>query len=155
MTLRVGETGQSFNVHESLLKHSSPFFGPALYKKWKEGGGLGISLPDDETPIVAGYLEWLYYRRINTEQAEDGQPMWLAKAYIFGDKVQDDDFCSAVVSVMAAWIQDKVDGKSFYSMRPEIDLIYSRTHKNSPIRKMLISMFGARATPEIVLVAVP
>ncbi|KAK4495741.1 hypothetical protein PRZ48_013009 [Zasmidium cellare] len=155
VTLRVGESGDMLTTHESLLKQSSLFFRAALDKKWKEGSTLDIALPEDEVDIVAGYLHWLYSGGNlvpdNTKDDYRAQYSWLVKAYILGDKIQDDAFCDSVLLELAG-AMDKIRGGNGSRHYPDGDvlhLVYTRTPQDSALRKMIVDIYAARARPQM------
>ncbi|KAF2167901.1 hypothetical protein M409DRAFT_53850 [Zasmidium cellare ATCC 36951] len=155
VTLVVGDSEAILCAHESLLKQNSAFFRTALDKDWKERKTREITLPDDEVTIVVGYLEWLYCSKLTTPKDDEKNYdhhtgyVWLTKAYIFGDKVQDDAFCDEIISNIARLMDTPINGMRYYPTCEALQLIYSSTPKHSPIRQMMVSILAARATPAI------
>lgn len=153
VTLIVGDSEAILCVHESLLEQKSAFFRAALDKDLKVRNTREISFPDDEVTIVAGYLEWLYCSTLPTPKDDEEnydhhtEYVWLTKAYIFGDKVQDDAFCDEIISKITLLMDTRINGTKHYPTREVLQLIYSSTPKHSPLRQMMASILAARATP--------
>ena len=59
------EDGQgTFNIHEDLLRKSSPFFSMALTGPCKESTQAVVEMPKEEAKIFNVYMHWLYSGKI-------------------------------------------------------------------------------------------
>ena len=69
-----------------------------MKKDWKESQERTIPLPDDEPEIFNLYVQWKYQGRVLSRDAtvaperDSDELRLLAKAYIFGEKIQDSTF---------------------------------------------------------------
>lgn len=104
ITVRVGtENAKEFYIHKDRLCRNSPFFKSALEKDWSESRSNIVSLPDDEVETFAVYCDWLYNTSPFTESISTGtkdvKAIWFVyrRAYMFGDKVLDRDFCDMIL----------------------------------------------------------
>lgn len=108
-----------------------------------------MTLPD-EPDVVCAYIKWLYTRRLFNTFTEyaDGTPALtsLARLYVFGEKLLDNDFQDHVLNAFVApyrkthWVPDDLS----------INIIYDGTPKSSPARRMLVNMYTADGHAEFV-----
>jgi hypothetical protein len=141
----------SIIVHESVLRGSSDFFRAALEKQWQEGRERKIHLPEDRLEVVEAYVEWLYSQKVTSmsgkatsDIVENEMPMeheHIARLYVFGEKVQDDDFCDAALAMFLALIGRNFDGDHYLPSSGAILIIYNGTSDGSPIRKLLVHIW--------------
>lgn len=72
-------------------------------------------LPDDEPPIFAIYVHWLYYGTlvVSTDKKDNTEHMYLniCKAYTFGDKILDTRFQNTAIYALVETCTTPVDGK--------------------------------------------
>ncbi|GIZ37823.1 hypothetical protein CKM354_000125600 [Cercospora kikuchii] len=142
-----------FKVHLHFLTARSAFFrGQAEIAR---RNGIGFT---DEDDVVAAYVHFVYHGEILTELSEavlaateeaDGSTIvkaehdFLAKLYIFGEKVKDDAFCDQVITTLAASIdrRDAKGGRTFPNCRV-VKAIYEGTTPGSPIRQMMVDIYA-------------
>lgn len=154
-----GIVAETFTAHESLLCESSPFFRAALEKQWKESMEKKIYLPEDDPAVLNACLQWLYGHMIQfsamnskprdewtTQDASDAH-YFLAKCYVFGEKMQQDGFCNDAISAILHLVDEGCkgsDGTSKVKIFPShgaICAIYNGTSRDSPARKMMVHLY--------------
>lgn len=123
------------------MQDNSPFFKAALSKKWNEGTErpCTIELPKDQVDIVAAYVDYLYVDDIKAEKTIFS---WLAHLYCFGEKIQDDGFCDALLLA----IRSGAGPGRFSPGIDTVNIIYAGTPKNAPMRRFLVELYAQRAT---------
>lgn len=143
----VGEKKDMFSVHEKLIRAPSPFFDKAMSGPWLESTQRTIELPDDEPPIFAIYVHWLYYGTLPVfnNETEDGEYLSILKAYTLGDKLLDINFQNAAVDAMIEKSTTSVDGTEWYPGLSIIEYVYNNTSESALVRELLVDMyvFGA------------
>jgi hypothetical protein len=115
--LAVGIPPKYFHAHKSILCKSSAFFKRKLEPEWPglpypDTTGLfdTIKLPKDSPEIVAQYVQWLGTKELRLTLLKKTTPcdpvfaqgaadtyVWLAKAYVFGEKIDDGYFKNAIL----------------------------------------------------------
>ncbi|KAK4632286.1 hypothetical protein CLAFUW4_03614 [Fulvia fulva] len=109
VVLKVGEKKETLTIHENKLGEDSAFFPAALKESWAEGQKGAIELPDDDFDAVAYYVDWLYCKQIigcvNDDNAADY--ITLAKLFVFGEKMQGEEFQSEVLRTMIKGMDQK------------------------------------------------
>ncbi|KAK4495655.1 hypothetical protein PRZ48_012923 [Zasmidium cellare] len=155
-----GEARKTLSIHEDIIKSSSPFFRAALDKNWKEAQSREITLPSDSAEVVSCYVDWCYSKQIASthlfsEQSLrdlDEEDALLADLYVFGEKVQDDRFCNAVMTAMAELMdQEFVTDGVLASRSPgpsTVKTIYDGTPTDSPARRFLVDQYVAYGSQE-------
>ena len=151
MTVKVGEAHERFIVHEPVLREQSCFFRAIIEKKqWKEGMSGEIELPEDDPNIFSVYLEWLYSRKLtlvydpSTTDATDPLFTELASLYVFGEKVQDDNFCDTIVTQ----ILHATNRLNKFPCSAANHIIYEGTPETSPARRLLVHLTVEHGTPD-------
>lgn len=121
----------------------------ALKKEWKEGQERTIPLPDDKADVVALYIQWVYGGKIFSRQPPSEAPSTgreldlLVDCYIFGEKVQDDNFKDAVLDALLACIDTKdEEGSRWFPTGHSVQRAYEQTPQGSPLRKLLVDMYN-------------
>lgn len=154
ITVGSGHDSEVFTVHEDMLRRQSAFFNAALDKKWQQTQKLEIELPHDDVDVFEIYLEWLYSGRLDTkspkpiEQLERADHVaeysLLARIYVFGEKVQDENIRDTVITViiLKTKIQDK-NGHCWFPDPEATKIVYDGTPSSSPTRR-LITDFHAK-----------
>lgn len=111
-------------------------------------------MPLDETVIVAGYIQWLYSGgHITPDTAKDNkltEYSWLVKAYIFGDRIQDDQFCNSIIFKIAKAMDRAINNRHQFHCSEVLDLIYSETPKSSLLRRLVVDVYAARCNEKII-----
>lgn len=152
------DPAESFSVHESALRQSSPFFRAAFDKKWKEGQERHFELPEDDHLVFAKYAAWLYHGKLDMRFPEEDLSeedfhsksveveSFLADCYIFGMKILDLKFCNTVIY---GFIDSaKSYGRSHKSGRKPKNMtigvtnyLYEHTAPGAAIRKFLVDIW--------------
>lgn len=118
-------------------------------KKWLEGQSRILELPEDKPTTVGGYLEWLYSRSIQVENPKKRgvhEYRHLTGLYVFGEKIQDDDFCDAVMQAMAKECDrhdEDGDCTGWVPSNREIRTLYDGTLAGSPARRFVVDVHVA------------
>lgn len=152
-TLRVGANAgavEEFSVHEVVLKETSGFFQAAVKKEWKEGSQRIIDMPEDTPEVVSVYVDWLYSDRIYPKTGElpvdagthGAESEHLAKLYVFGEKIQDDCFCDAVVTALTKHIDRKTSSGRFGPSNEAVKVMMEGTARNSPGRRLMLELLA-------------
>lgn len=75
----------------------------------------------------------MHYQNVTPNEADRNPQtkfVWLAKAWIFGDKIQHDGFCNGVVSTIAAIMEDE-------SVEIATILRLNQSSSSNPIRQQV------------------
>lgn len=155
MVIKAGSDGdtQDFHAHEDVIKEKSDFFKAAFDRKWREGQSRELELPEDEPSTVSGYLEWLYSGQVKTKRQQDlslddriDQDDHLSKMYVFGEKVQDNAFCDAIMHNIARDCDEDCDDGRWVLGDAAIRTLYDGTLGGSPVRRFLVDLHVARGS---------
>lgn len=146
--------GETFYAHESELNSGSGFFVAALResKKLAEGQQKKIELPETPPNIVATYVHFVYKEElpkwctgageVESEAEIEKEYMHLMQLYVFGEKLQDNGFCNAIVDRLLS-ILDDVEGRWRYRYVPDeyaVKSLYDGTAEDSSARKLVVRM---------------
>ncbi|KAI9724579.1 MAG: hypothetical protein M1828_003602 [Chrysothrix sp. TS-e1954] len=134
-----GEGAHHFSIHKLLLTTKSRYFHNALLGPFEEAKSDTVRLVDDNPSVFWVYYQWLYVRRILSPQVDSpdvhsAQNKLLIAAYIFGDKIQDDDFCDTVIDALISLKTTPVCDQT-YSMFCHSKFIYENLPEGSPLRR--------------------
>ncbi|RAK77502.1 BTB/POZ domain-containing protein [Aspergillus fijiensis CBS 313.89] len=147
----VGDEQKIYNVHEGLVRASSPFFEKALAGEWKESAQRTIQLRDDEPEIVALYIHWLYCGKLAVCCGEPGripnsEYLDLVKAYVLGDKILDTLFQDAIVdAIVESRRSTGQDETSSYPFGEALEYAYNRLAETAPILELFVDMYVSDA----------
>lgn len=138
----------SLRVHKDLICKSSAFFRSALSHGWKESKEQTVRLVEEDPEIFELYIHWLYRGMIAAFSARPddfgmAQYLQMARAYVLGDKLQDDDFCDAAIDVFMEGCQQAAWGIGCDTeiCRDEvITNIYDNTPESSKLRQMVVDV---------------
>lgn len=89
MIVGTGVERESYNIHRSLLRSSSPVFEAMINGPFREGKQNVIRLPDDSSNAFAVFAHWLYSGELPEESEDDSGASLLQvhlEAFVFGDK---------------------------------------------------------------------
>jgi hypothetical protein len=144
-TLVVGPDEREYCVHRDLLSARSPYFAGASKDEWKEGQERRVPLPDDEHIAVEFYVQWIYagkiFSRPSTKDGDSSELSELVGAFVFGEKVQDDDFRDAVIdSVIASIHTPDEKGECWYPTGSTADRACDGTPEGSPLRRLMVDL---------------
>ncbi|KXS94937.1 hypothetical protein AC578_6133 [Pseudocercospora eumusae] len=149
-----GDGDRTVSIHEDNLCEFSPFFRAALEnKRWKEGREGEVDLPDDHVDTVTAYAHWLYHQEISDATLEWDDKLepdheFLISLWLFGDKVQDDKFCDAVLCKCLDAIEDGRLGTHVFPSVDAVRLAYEGTTAASPLRQCLATIFADNCETE-------
>lgn len=123
MVLRCA-TDRIFYVHQRLL------IGTTLYSR----GDHTVSA-DEVTASM--YCAWLYRRILGQhmerlEELRCDVNVAMARLYVFGLDIRDEEFLSAVIQVMVT--------HPLVVTTIVVEFLYSHTHQNDPVRRLLIDI---------------
>ncbi|KAK3615783.1 hypothetical protein LTR22_027303 [Elasticomyces elasticus] len=152
--LLVGPKSSPFTVHEELIHSRAAFFDAALKKCWTEGRSGQVMMPEDEPDIIRLYVQYLYTSKIYLERtttsanlkSSDNLPEYivLAKAYVFGERIQDSEFKNSVVNAILARASEIIEGKHWYPITSAVDTIYKGTTTGSLGRQLMVEVHVLR-----------
>ena len=151
VTLIVGPEKYELLVHAKYSVRSSKFFKTALKKEWREGQTRTISLPTDEYETVTDYMRFIYSDKLPgalTEDVVKALPghctaqrfVPLAKLYVLGHRMMDDDVKKAVVRELHRLSTRCICGTCFPGHKT-VNIIYSGTMEGDPTRSLLIDIY--------------
>lgn len=152
VTIEVGATdnAETHTIHAEVLEKQSPFWKSALKKCWEEGAEGKIKLPEDDQDAVSTYLEWIYSSIIETNPLRndemsvkelDAEFEHLARVYVFGEKIQDKEFCNRTMDRIlnrAAGLALFSDIVCCYPTTKAVKIIYDGTPEGSPARELCV-----------------
>ena len=155
LAVTVGNEAQKFNTHEGVVCSHSRFFDTALSKCWKEGRERHIELPEDDPEIVEVYFKFLYAEKLFIEwtrvvaqvKSNENLPEYLtlAQFYVFGEKVGDVKFKSAVMDAFITGLITPFGGTSWTPVTRVADILYCGTVSGSPVRRLMVDAHVLRA----------
>ncbi|KAK2861303.1 hypothetical protein FQN49_004342 [Arthroderma sp. PD_2] len=147
-TIKIYVGGDSFVVHQDLLKNVSPFFRSMLDRN-KGQGTVSFSWEREDMEAVHLYFNWIYRRVIPSwgdgEQVRSKESLLLARAYHAGDFFEDRDFQDAIVDCV---LQRATEGDCGKRTRPgpqAISYTYQHGQKDSKFRLLLVNLYASRA----------
>jgi hypothetical protein len=146
VTLSVGEAKPvNLHIHKDILCASAKFFGSATKQEWKETHDHVIPLPKDEPDVVSTYIRWLYTGVLYTGESIETEVEWerLVLAYIFGDKIQDDDYKDATIDGLIS----KSSEEKLYPIHKTRE-IYENTVSGDLARRLWVHWFVYARKPE-------
>ncbi|KAF2121757.1 hypothetical protein BDV96DRAFT_639844 [Lophiotrema nucula] len=129
-----------FLVHQNALVQTSAFFKKAMQPNWAamRPDPDTVALEEDEPSIFLYYAAWLYSKELSVDTEPECRSC-LANCYVLGESLLDVDFKNAVIDAMI----DHQDYPAFsYKV---VNIVYGGTPKNSPARRLLVSMWANRA----------
>lgn len=136
-----------FLVHEEQICDASAFFKCAMRNGWKESEEKMVHLEDENPQLFMAYLRWLQSRVISipssTVPGEDDF-LQLAKAYVLGDMLQDDDFTDAVTDAIIEkcfFRRSDPDPLTFLPGGPAITHVYENTPGDCLLRRLLVDLY--------------
>lgn len=139
-------------VHKTLICHNSRFFNGALDKKCEEGKTGVINMAEDNPEVFVLYVSWLYGQSLYLSggpiySATSTTPMnhwdvyenWTS-AFVFGDRILDDDFCDAIVDATLRYAENTTVWPSW-----QLEKILKICPVESPPHRLMIDVFVYRA----------
>lgn len=155
----------TIKVHEKILCATSEFFKKATKSEWAESrpDPDTMDLTDDHPAVVKAYANWLYFRTLPTPDEHslangtfkadcededmtkiddnhdlmDETQIFLARAYVFGEKVIDNQFKDTIIDCMIACTVKFGDCPSHTAM----NILYQGTLANSPARRLIVDFW--------------
>jgi hypothetical protein len=151
ITVKVGNNGTTFPVHESVVCDSSAFFKSAMKPEWTSATSRIVDLTDEDPNIFEIYLHWLYFKTLSTihnrPPIADIEYIELAQCYVLGEKLLDMKFKNAVIDALIEVLENDPEDNCFLPDYDIINTIYEGTTEGSPARTLLVDMWQGRATP--------
>jgi len=118
-------------IHEDLLLRNSTFFATELNGNWLESTKKQVCLPEDEPPVFAIWVTWLYDRQLpRLPWTVVDEASWiqesdlLSRAYMLGEKLDDKDFMDATIDLLievcvnGSWLSNHSTNNIFESSLP-------------------------------------
>lgn len=153
VTLIVGPEKHELLAHGNFIARRSAFFEAALKEEWLEGQTRSIALPEDDHETVTDYLKFTYSGKLVTSLLEanimtkkketlDAHFLQLAKLYVLGTKLMDNEVRTAVVRELHGIFVKYFTLKS--SCLPNhhfVDIIYNGTTTRDPVRVLLVWVY--------------
>lgn len=138
-----GDIEKKFYVHEGVLSSSGRILKASLNESWLEGQTKEIRLSDVAAPVFRIYAHWLYTGLITTSVERTGTSLTLilnelTLAYVLGDRLQDDDFCDAIIDTFVKETEVLIEGSPRFPASNTIALIYKKTMPESKLRRLII-----------------
>jgi len=159
VVVRVGRKHSSEDclIHANLLRQNSPFFQGALAHGWKEKRENMIRLPQDDIATFDTYCAWLYHRtpfshstsckcfelNVRDEAGLLRDQKRLRRAWMFGHKILDYDFCDMVIDALI----DYMTAVDFWPYKTAFK-VYQLSSKDAPVRRLLTDIFLYAVGPE-------
>lgn len=160
--IRVGQ--DAFVIHEKYLRKRSAVLQAQIDQCLREVRNLEIDLSEFHKDIVAVYIDFCTSGAINldlstsiqraAQHAKKDSPIYaehrfLAKLYVFGEKMQDYQFCNKVMACMTAACdkKDEIRINQVYPDKPAIQTIYEGTSPGSPARAFLVDLYTRLGRP--------
>lgn len=139
----MGKQKEVFDVHENLIRASSPFFDKAMSDSWQKSTQEHIELPDDDPEIFGIYVHWLYRGTLPVYTKAKDKVEWLniLKSHTFGDKVLDNSFQNTAIYALIEKCTTLGEGKTGCPNIDAIQHVYGNTSGSSPIRKLFLDMY--------------
>lgn len=123
-----------------------------------------IDLTDEESDVIHAYIDYLYEEEVDIELCKalrasgedlndvasiDLQHEFLAKLYVFGEKIHDKAFCDEVLDTIAQRIDEPDNHGDYHFPHPiATRIIYEGTPEDSPVRTMLVDLYAEVADAE-------
>jgi hypothetical protein len=137
----------AINVHRGVLSQTSKFFAKATKGEWCElrKDPDTITLKGDDLKVVKAYVRWLYRQEpplpLLGNKVVGNAFIFLAKAYVFGEKVMDTAFKNTIIDCTVANV---VESNSFPGSRA-MNIIYGGTPDGSPARRLIVDFYAYAA----------
>jgi len=151
ITVKVGNNGTTFPVHESVVCDSSAFFKFAMKPEWTSATSRIVDLTDEDPDVFEIYLHWLYFKTLSTIQGRppsaDMEYIELAQCYVLGEKLLDVKFKNAIMDALVEVLENEQKGTCILPGSWAIETIYEGTTEGSPARILLVAMWIGRAAP--------
>lgn len=150
ITVAVGEGAdcRTFYIHPETAKYHSDFFVAALRNEWKERADKTIRLPEDDPTVFRVFATFLYSGHVGVPEYlpvdvdGDGPDdemgcMWifLAQAWLLGEKLQSISFSDAVIDVMTT---RATEGMVFTAHVPA--LVWPGSARMTCLKKFLVDV---------------
>ena len=76
-----------------------------------------------------------------------GQYTFLAKLYVLGERLVDDELQNRVIDGIIATTRSRINGVSFFPGVEAVNVIYNRTSASSLARQLLVHLWDEAANP--------
>jgi hypothetical protein len=96
-----------------------------------------VDLSDEDADLVQDYCQWLYSRKLIVKYPSRKKThYYLAKMYVFGEKLMDETFQNTVLDAIIA------HSTHGYPPAEAIKVIYDGTSKGSPARDLMVDFWA-------------
>ncbi|KAF2130160.1 hypothetical protein P153DRAFT_269394, partial [Dothidotthia symphoricarpi CBS 119687] len=96
-----------------------------------------IDLSDERPVDFAYYSHWLYTKRIIYKDDTSTSSRRLARLYVLGEKLMDQQFQAAIIDAMIEFVEEKRLLPSMHC----IEIIYNGTTAESPARRLMVDIW--------------
>lgn len=133
------ETAQTVivHVHKNILCRTSDFFKRATKEEWSKSRADPdtIDLANDDFEVVKAYAHWLYFQQPPAPITHCVTKFpFLAKSYVFGEKVMDITFKNVVIDLVVA----EAVASNTIPASESMDILYLGTPEGSPARRLMV-----------------
>lgn len=142
----VGSEDASFTIQERLLRSRSRFLDAALGGDWRENTTKEVRLPEECPSEFRIYASWAntgtLFANENTELSRPEQHRYLELAglYVMGSRLQDLDFCDAIIDAMFWKTRIMIDGRTWDPGADSISIIYENTLPGDSARRFMVDI---------------
>lgn len=136
ITIRTGKEAKEFVVIENIVTRSSKFLQAAMNRDWKEAKEKRVLLPEIETSIFEGYLQWLYTSDLTFTESVSVE---LVKFFILGDFLIDASFRHAVIDSMINRHQED----EALPRAQAVKLAWQQTTPVSVLRAVILKLYAS------------
>lgn len=139
----MGLEKREFFVHEKVLAASSSFLQAAVKEEWQVGQAHTVKLPEEDADTLYGYTQWLYTGKLPCQTSETYCFVPLAKLYVLGEKLIDDNLQDRVLDAIIATVRKE----HCYPSKATVKTIYRSTPEGSPARKLMVDVHVIHGAP--------
>ena len=134
----MGPSKQRFGVHKGIICHKSKFFNAAFNSSFSEAVNGIVELVEEEPEIFDIAHSWLYTNELTRSEGGEDVPclkIQLADLFVLADKLDMPLLCNKAIDVLKSTFLETnvVPGV------PLIEIAYTKTPKNSPLRKLFVA----------------
>lgn len=135
----MGSEDSPFYVYKELACQDSGFFKAALNSSFVEGKEQSISFPEDDVAVFKVYLTWLNLKTLRFNFDHEEWWCYLAKLWIFADKICAPKFMNKVVDAFFEVFFDNRDIS--FASAGAVHYVYEHTSTDSALRRIFVRFF--------------
>lgn len=135
----MGPSKQRFSVHKGLICHRSKFFNAAFNSSFSEALNGIVELTEEEPEIFDIAHSWLYTNELTWSEGGKDVPcscMQLTDLFVLADKLDMPLLCNKAIDTL----KSKFLKAACTPRVTLIDIAYTKTPENSPLRKFFVAM---------------